>query len=149
MREARPSPPSHTPGLGTTEQIQLLLGIFFTIPISRQPCLPAQLTGTGIALEMTLNCLPGLSSWLAHRKMGRGRRWREALKLQCWPLQMAHSSLRVPLALGAPPPCSGDFIHLASANFSRLCLPELLGAAPERSGPESRKPSVTTWTKQS
>lgn len=72
-------------------------------------------------------------------------------KLWCWPLrQRIHGSflkctpfLGVSLALGAPPPGSGDFIYLASDNFSQatnshLCTPELLGAAPAGSGPESR-----------
>lgn len=88
MMEVYPSLSSHNPiGLGPTEQTEFPLGIFFAPPTSRQPCLPAQLTGMSIALEMTLDCLPGLSSSLAHRKMGRGRTWREALELWCWPLQ--------------------------------------------------------------
>lgn len=73
MVEMHPSPLSHSPiGFGPAEQVKLTFSIFFATPTSRRPCLPTQLRGVGIALEMTLNCLLGLPSSLAHRKIRRG-----------------------------------------------------------------------------
>lgn len=70
MMGTHPFIPSHTSiGLGSAKQIKLPLGIFLATPTSRRPCLPAQLTGMGVALEMTLNSPPHVPSSLTHRKM--------------------------------------------------------------------------------